>query len=107
MIAPVFCYNGWQKDYLLLLEQISKTFPNLQLTFEVVTHRYTSTAKANIYKMFPNSNLDMDESKRQFKYGQFGYGKYIYNKDQMTEIEEFFKVNIRDIFENSSLLYIV
>jgi spore photoproduct lyase len=81
MIAPVFCYNGWQKDYLLLLEQISKTFPN--------------------------SNLDMDESKRQFKYGQFGYGKYIYNKDQMTEIEEFFKVNIRDIFENSSLLYIV
>jgi spore photoproduct lyase len=107
MIAPVFCYDGWQKDYLLLLEQIKNALPQIQLTFEVVTHRYTQSAKANIYKLFPNSSLDMDDLKRQFKYGQFGYGKYIYNKVQMAEVKDFFKSNIKNTFENSLLLYIV
>ncbi len=60
------------------------------LTFEFISHRYTLRAKSNILNVFPNSKLPMNEEDRKFKYGQFGYGKYIYSPEEINELREFF-----------------
>lgn len=49
----------------------------------------------------------MNDEDRKFKYGQFGYGKYIYSKDQLAEIKEFFIFNIKEIFPNSIIKYVI
>ena len=49
----------------------------------------------------------MDEEKRQFKYGQFGYGKYIYPKDQMAEVGDFFRKALTEHFPEAVIDYLV
>ena len=48
IIAPVFMYEGWEEDYRNLLIYLSEKLPkNLKypITFEVISHRYTTRAK--------------------------------------------------------------
>ena len=49
----------------------------------------------------------MNEEERKFKYGQFGYGKYVYPKESLSEIKEFFAKEIEDLFKDKKLLYII
>lgn len=107
MIAPVFIYDGWENDYTEMLNLIEEKLENGISTFEIVTHRYTLKAKAAIEKIFPDSTLEMEEEKRQFKFGQFGYGKYLYTGEQMKKVKEFFQNAVQSKFPDSKLLYIV
>jgi spore photoproduct lyase len=110
IIAPVFIYDSWKADYHSLLDSLQKTMPdNLihPLTFEVISHRFTTKAKNRILQIFPETTLDMNEEQRQFKFGQFGYGKYVYPKDQLSEIKEFFSKEITSLFEGSVIKYII
>lgn len=107
MLAPVFLNDSWQNDYKLLLDKIKDKLGDNIRTFEVVTHRYTSRAKGVITNIFPETKLDMEDSKRKFKMGQFGYGKYVYEKDKINEAREFFKSEIERRFKSAELLYVV
>lgn len=109
IIAPVFIYNGWQKEYKELLQNLKNALPSAEtpVNFEIITHRYTVKAKNRILDIFPETTLDMDNEARQFKYGQFGYGKYIYPKDSVTEVKDFFSKEIADIFKNGVIKYII
>jgi spore photoproduct lyase len=49
----------------------------------------------------------MEEEKRKFKYGQFGYGKYLYPKESLGEIKEFFMEEIEEIFDNKEIKYVI
>ena len=107
IIAPIFIYDNWQKEYKDLIENIKSKLPsefNEQIIFEVISHRYTTKAKNRILEIFPETTLPMNDEDRKFKYGQFGYGKYIYSKDQLAEIKEFFIFNIKEIFPNSIII---
>ena len=75
--------------------------------FEVISHRYTTKAKNRILEIFPETTLPMNDEDRKFKYGQFGYGKYIYKDDDMREVKEFFAERINKDFGENSILYIV
>ncbi|WP_251862104.1 spore photoproduct lyase [Clostridium sp. Marseille-Q2269] len=107
IIAPVFIYEGWQKDYLELLKNISIMFKGVPVEFEVISHRFTKRAKENILSVFSNTNLPMEEENRKFKYGQFGYGKYIYKDEDLDSIKSFFKENITGLFSKDSINYII
>lgn len=110
IIAPIFIYDNWQKEYKDLIESIKSKLPsefNEEIIFEVISHRYTTKAKNIILEIFPETNLPMNDEDRKFKYGQFGYGKYIYSKDQLAEIKEFFIFNIKEIFPNSIIKYVI
>lgn len=110
IIAPIFIYDNWQKEYKDLIESIKCKLPsefNEEIIFEVISHRYTTKAKNIILEIFPETNLPMNDEDRKFKYGQFGYGKYIYSKDQLAEIKEFFIFNIKEIFPNSIIKYVI
>ncbi len=110
IIAPVFIYEGWQEEYKELLLELRRLFPaaaSRPLTFEVISHRYTTKARNKITEIFPQTTLDMDNEKRQFKYGQFGYGKYLYPGDTLSLVKEFFQREISQIFENGQIKYII
>lgn len=110
LVAPVFIYPNWQEEYGdLLLELRSKLPTDLKypITFEVISHRYTTTAKNRILQVFPKSDLPMNDEERKFKYGQFGYGKYIYPKESIDEIKQFFINKIEELFTNKEVKYII
>lgn len=110
LIAPVFFYDNWKKDYRDLLLELSKNLPsNLKhkLTFEIISHRYTTTAKNRILQVFPETALPMNNEERMFKYGQFGYGKYLYPKEFINDMKEFFTEEIEEIFNNKEIKYII
>ena len=110
IIAPVFIYEGYKEDYKKLLLNLKETLPeNLKhtLTFEVISHRYTTRAKNIITQVFPDTTLPMNDEERKYKYGQFGYGKYIYDKDTLDDMKAFFKETISNIFPDGFIKYII
>lgn len=110
IIAPVILSDHWEDEYGQLLENLAgrlADYPKTDLTFEVITHRFTTRAKSNILEVFPRSTLPMDEASRQYKYGQFGYGKYVYSKEEMARVKAFFSQQIQDKFPAAVLDYIV
>jgi spore photoproduct lyase len=110
IIGPVILYDNWKKDYLAMLNDIKGKLdfkPDRKIHFEVISHRFTSTAKSKILAVFPETTLPMDEGERKFKYGQFGYGKYVYREEQLKDMKEFFMDNITKLFPNSEIDYII
>lgn len=111
IIAPIFYYDGWKEEYALLVESLARALgPAAQgdLTFELITHRFTARAKRNILDLYPESALPMDEEdNRRFKYGQFGYGKYIYAPDRMAEVRGFFQGLLAEVFPGAKIEYLV
>ena len=107
IIAPVFMYEGWEEDYRNLLIYLSEKLPkNLKypITFEVISHRYTTRAKNIINEVFPDNTLPMTDEDRTYKYGQFGYGKYVYPKESLAHMKEFFKESFQVIKERTKVV---
>ena len=110
IIAPVFLYDNWKQDYIELIKSIKEKLPkefNEKIIFEVISHRYTTKAKNRILEIFPQTTLPMSDEERKFKYGQFGYGKYVYTKEQLSEMKEFFQEQIKEFFPSSIIKYII
>ena len=87
-------------------EKLPKDF-NEQIIFEVISHRYTTKAKNRILEIFPETTLPMEDEDRKFKYGQFGYGKYVYTKEQLAQMKDFFLLEIKNVFPNSIIKYVI
>ena len=49
----------------------------------------------------------MDESQRKYKYGQFGYGKYVYQPEQIEVITSYFRQSIEEFFPGARIDYII
>lgn len=110
LIAPVFLYPNWQEEYRQLLLDLAQELPKslkYPVTFEVISHRYTPRAKDRILQVFPETTLPMNDEDRKYKYGQFGYGKWVYPKDDLGEITAFFTKQINAIFPNGEIKYII
>ena len=110
IIAPIFSFPGWQSEYSRLFSELADKLPaeaQTHLTFELITHRFTKRAKANILSVFPDTRLPMEEGDRKFKFGQFGYGKYIYDKAEMTDLKGFMQQNIERHFPRAAIDYFV
>lgn len=91
IIAPLYRFDGWQDGYRDLLERLAYMLPDdakQDVTFELIQHRYTKTAKAVIEKRYPKTKLEMNEENRQYKWGRYGRGKYVYKKEAAAELEE-------------------
>lgn len=111
IIAPVFLHGDWKKEYKNLLDKMAKHLEynnNPDFHFEIISHRFTTRAKNNILEVFPDTDLPMDEeTDRKYKYGQFGYGKFVYNKEKLEEMKDFFTEHINLLFPYSKIDYII
>ena len=68
---------------------------------------YTTKAKNRINEIYPETTLPMNDDNRKFKYGQFGYGKYVYSKEELDDMKDFFKKEIKEIFPDSFIKYVI
>ncbi|MBP2651121.1 MAG: splG [Firmicutes bacterium] len=110
IIAPIFFAPGWQLDYSRLVTELAAALPALakkDLTFELITHRFTKRAKLNITEVFPNTRLPLAEEERKYKYGQFGYGKYVYNQETMAELKNIMTERLAESFPAAKVEYFV
>ncbi|MEN6326053.1 MAG: spore photoproduct lyase [Syntrophomonas sp.] len=108
IIGPVILFPEWEQEYHRMLEKLRDILHSPgPLAFEVISHRFTSRAKTVINAIYPDNTLPMNEEERRFKYGQFGYGKFLYPDDEMKLISSFFTRNIKEMFPDSSISYII
>ncbi|QDR79567.1 spore photoproduct lyase [Sporomusa termitida] len=110
IIAPIFYFSGWQQEYDRLVAALDAQLPaaaRTDLTFELISHRFTKRAKNNILDLFPETDLPMTESERKYKYGQFGYGKYVYQPEVLKEIKEFMLERLSAVFPQAKVEYFV
>lgn len=110
IIAPVLLYQGWKEEYKKLLTDLRdslQTTSNEAISFEIISHRFTKKAKNTIMQIFPDTSLPMNEEERKYQYGQFGYGKYVYTKEELTEMKQFFELEINRLFEHKVIQYMI
>ena len=109
IVAPIFLDPGWQDRYRELFYALQEQIPSegTSLTFELISHRFTLRARSNIEEIFPDSGLDMDPETRQFRYGQFGYGKYLYPPDLLKEGKAFFTAAVKRLYPEAVIEYTI
>lgn len=110
IIGPIFYFPHWEQEYGEMLDCLAQKLTGKIAkppAFELITHRFTQRAKKNILDVFPKTQLPLDEKQRMFKFGQFGYGKYVYTKDTMAQLKKFFEKQINKNFPGSPILYFV
>ncbi len=109
LIAPILLYEHWQDQYRELLELLQKRLASKGkgISFELITHRFTERAKKIIEEIYPRTELPMNQETRQFKYGQFGYGKYVYPAATRTELENYLRKMINAVFPEGEIKYFV
>ena len=90
-VAPIQPVEGWRGAYADLFDQAAAALegaPDLDLTAELITHRFTPKSKAVIQGWYPGTALDLDEAARSRKLTKFGSTKFVYPAPLMREMRE-------------------
>ena len=89
IIAPILRLPEWPAAYNSLFADIAAALdglPELDLTAELITHRFTPKSKGVLEGWYPGSKLEMDEALRTRKLTKFGSTKWVFPKEQMAEL---------------------
>jgi spore photoproduct lyase len=108
IVAPIYIHEGWKEGYLELFERLQDSLQGVDtnsLTFELIQHRFTSPAKKVIQKNYPKTKLELDETKRKYKWGRYGIGKYVYPNDEAAELESTIRDYICRFFPTAEIQY--
>ncbi len=106
VIAPIMLVDDWPTHYGHLFDSISETLDfDCDLTFELISHRFTPGSKEVLLSWYPQSKLDMEEATRSVKRNKFGGTKYVYGSDTMKTLRSFFEREIARRFPQARVLY--
>lgn len=108
IIAPIYIFDDWEQEYIELLEHLASAIPKEHyeaITFELIQHRFTKPAKKVIEKRYPKTKLDLDETKRKYKWGRYGIGKYVYQDIEQMKIKNLFERYIPELLPGSTIEY--
>ena len=107
-VAPVMPVPDWRAAYGRLLDDVAtavRDVPDLDLTVECITHRFTPGSKDVLLGWYPATQLEMDESVRSEKRTKFGGVKYVYPKPVMAELKAWFTDAVAERLPGAPLLY--
>jgi len=107
-IAPIMPVPDWREAYGSLLRDVAAAVadvPDLDLTVECITHRFTETSKDVLLGWYPRTKLEMDEEVRTRKFGKYGAAKYVYPKDTMAELRSWFGFALAETLPMARILY--
>ena len=106
VIAPIMPGENWREEYTKLFEEIQTALDfDCDLTFELITHRFTPKSKTVLQGWYPATKLDLEESSRSVKRNKFGGTKYVYPKNVMSELRDFFEEELSRRFPKAEILY--
>jgi spore photoproduct lyase len=107
-IAPIMPLPDWPQHYGHLLDLVAQAVegvPDLELTAELITHRFTPGSKEVLLGWYPRTRLEMDEEQRSRKFGKFGAVKYVYPRDTMAELRAWFEAELGRRLPMCRILY--
>lgn len=108
IIAPIYLHDGWKEGYKDMFEKLESvlTPPSKKdLTFELIQHRFTRPAKNVIEKNYPMTKLELDETKRKWKWGRYGIGKFVYTDQEQEDIKDTLSGYIHTYFPHAKIEY--
>ena len=107
-IAPVMPIEDWRTEYGELLDQAAAAvadLPRVDLTVEIITHRFTPGSKDVLLSWYPRTRLDFAEERRTQKRSKFGGVKYVYPRDVMRDLRSWFETELALRLPGVPLLY--
>jgi len=107
-IAPIMSIPEWRERYDRLIEDAQDALadiPGLDLTAELITHRFTAGSKAKLLDWYPGTALDLDEAARARKVTKFGSAKYVYRPETMTELRRHIERRLAERLPQARVLY--
>ncbi|MCL6617378.1 MAG: spore photoproduct lyase, partial [Anoxybacillus ayderensis] len=108
IVAPIYMHDGWEEGYFELFERLNTNLQGIDLTdltFELIQHRFTKPAKTVIQKRYPKTKLDLDETKRKYKWGRYGIGKYVYQDEEANRLNDTIRSYIAQFFPEATIEY--
>ena len=90
-VAPIMRVPDWANAYDRLFGEVAVALDGVagvDLTAELITHRFTPKSKGVLEGWYPGSPLEMDEAQRTRKLTKFGSVKWVFPKEQMAEMRE-------------------
>ena len=106
VVAPIVAVPEWQTEYARLLDDAQAALPaGCDLTWELITHRFTPGSRETLLGWYPNSSLEMEPETRAAKRNKFGGIKHVYPPDAMREMRGWFEREIAARFPGASILY--
>ncbi|RDE04644.1 SPL family radical SAM protein [Sphingomonas aracearum] len=107
-IAPIIAAQGWEEAYGALIDDAAAALagvPDLDITAELITHRFTAGSKAVLDSWYPGSALDMTGENRSTKRTKFGTEKQVYDAATMKALRSFFERRIGEALPAARILY--
>ncbi|HEX8303604.1 MAG TPA: hypothetical protein VF612_01890 [Jatrophihabitans sp.] len=107
-IAPIMPVPGWQEAYGELLDDAAAAVAgvdDLDLTVELITHRFTPASRDVLLQWYPGTRLEMDPDQRAEKRSKFGGVKYVYPREAMTGMRQFFDTELARRLPAARILY--
>ncbi|QJE73136.1 radical SAM protein [Aerophototrophica crusticola] len=107
-IAPIMPMEGWEEAYGALLDDVAARLapvPGLDLSVELITHRFTPGSKEVLTGWYPASKLEMDEEQRARKMTKFRSVKYVYLPAQMKRMKVWFEDAVPRALPGARILY--
>ena len=108
VLAPIMPFDGWQDGYAEVLSRVASAVADItgvDLTFELITHRFTPGSRETLLGWYPATSLDLDVAKRERKFGKFGATKYVYPAVAMREIKGYLVAQIAATLPTARVLY--
>jgi spore photoproduct lyase len=107
-VAPIMPIADWREQYRTLLKDCDSALsgvPNVDLTIELITHRFTPKSKLVQLAWYPQTKLDLSEESRARKFTRFGSEKFVYPKPLHTEMRGWFTESVAEILPSARILY--
>lgn len=107
-VAPILRVPEWEAAYDALFADVAAALdgvPGVDLTAELITHRFTPKSKAVLAKWYPGSPLEMDEAQRTRKLTKFGSTKWVFPKEDMAAMRRAIEGALRARLPRARVLY--
>jgi spore photoproduct lyase len=107
-VAPILRLPGWSEAYDRLFADVATALDgvsSIDLTAELITHRFTPKSKDVLTAWYPGSGLEMDEAKRSRKTTKFGSIKYVFPREQMVAMRSSIEASIGRWLPQAKILY--
>lgn len=108
-VAPIMAFDGWREAYDALLADAAAALAGVpggvDLTVELITHRFTPASKEVLLGWYPGTGLEMDEAVRSRKVTKFGSTKHVYPAATMRELRSHLERAVADRLPAARLLY--
>jgi spore photoproduct lyase len=107
-VAPIIAAEGWEEAYAALIDRAAAALDgakDLDLTVELITHRFTAGSREVLTSWYPGSDLDMAPERRAEKRTKFGGAKFVYPPELMSDLKRLLNSAIAHRLPGARILY--